>query len=321
MDLRDRALAEDREELILERSKEASFAVNTAAKIRRNMERNRTVKLRALQSGIAEGVFISTGFGEMYDEYFGTVDEQGRPFGLGMMVYSDASIYIGDWYEGKRHSLKNSNSNWVKEDGLSYEGTWQNDLKHGYGTLRYPDGGWYRGEFAKGYEHGHGIKNYSDGSKHEGRFRYGKRDGPGTFTNVEGQQEKRVFREHDVYHEKPIPKVFEVIDEEEENIKLFQPESLLVLAIRAVGKTMHKRQSLLPPAIVHDRLQEFLKPLVAKEYIQSMHPLGNKEFAESLPSFAFLSLEKVAVKHIGFVNYDSQAFLYVTGGNLHGHCY
>lgn len=314
IDLEQQVINPLRNEILLQRSKEASFEVNTAMKLRRNANRVGIVKRRAQQAGIGKGAFISWGFGDTYDEYFGDINDQNLPHGYGIKFYSDGSIYIGDWFEGARHSVKNKAS-WSRNDGLHYEGTWLNDLKHGSGTLRYPDGSSYRGEFAKGYEHGHGHKTFPDGAVFEGRFRFGKRDGPGILTTPDGMVERRVFKENDAFHEKPVPIIVEVINEEEENIKLFQPESLLNLGIRALAKTMHTRQSLLPSHIVHDRLQDFIKHDVVEEFMKTMKPLGTNELIEVAPKFGFLSLECISLKHIKFKNYDAESFIYLSSGN------
>ncbi len=314
IDLKTQALHPLRNEYLLQRSKEASFEVNKSMKLRRNADRIGLVKRRAQQAGIPKGVFVSWGFGDVFDEYFGEVDSKLRPHGYGIKTYSDGTIYIGDWFEGLRHSVKNKAA-WSRNDGLQYEGTWYNDLKHGSGILRYPDGAVYRGEFAKGYEHGHGTKTFPDGSKFEGRFRFGKRDGPGILTSSDGKVERRVFKESDVYHEKPVPKVVEVINEEEENIKLFQPESLLNLGVCALAKTMHTRQSLVPSTMVHDRLPEFVKPWIVEEFLRTMHPSGTQEFIDEGPKFGFFSLENISLKHIKFKNYDAESFIYLTAGN------
>jgi hypothetical protein len=314
IDLENRACDPHREDMLLQRSKEASFEVNTSMKLRRNADRIGIVKRRAQQAGIPKGVFVSWGFGDTFDEYFGEVDDKNRPHGYGIKTYSDGSIYLGDWFEGVRHSVKNKAS-WSRNDGLQYDGTWLNDLKHGSGVLRYPDGSVYRGEFAKGYEHGHGVKTYPDDSKFEGRFRFGKRDGPGILTTADGTVERRVFKENDVFHEKPISKIVEVINEEEENIKLFQPESLLSIGIRALAKAMHTRQSILPSHVIHNRLQEFLKPRVVEEFMKTMKPMGTEDLVLECPKFGFFSLENISVKHIKFKNYDAESFIYLTAGN------
>lgn len=276
------------------------------------------MRRRAQDAGIIDGVFLSWGFGEVFDEYFGEVDANSLPHGHGIKYYSDGSMYLGDWSHGLRHTTERR-AIWTRPDGLQYEGTWQKDQRHGSGEMRYPDQSFYRGEFAKGYEHGHGSKLFADGARFEGRFRFGKRDGPGTLTTPEGQVEKRIFRENDVFHEKPIPVVVEMIDEAEGNVKLFQPESLLDIAIRALAKTMHDRQSLVPTRLVHNRLQDFLKPRVVKEFLETMQPMGTNDFLTVAPTFGFLSLPTVSVKHVKFKNYDTEALIYITAGNTSLH--
>merc|ERR1711871_652047 len=48
------------------------------------------------------------------------------------------------------------------EDGSVYEGYWQHDKQHGFGTLRYAGGAIYRGKFRKGNVHGHGEMKHAE---------------------------------------------------------------------------------------------------------------------------------------------------------------
>jgi len=41
--------------------------------------------------------------------------------------------------------------------GRSYTGEWKNDVKHGTGTMRYPDGSEYVGDFRDDRRHGQGV--------------------------------------------------------------------------------------------------------------------------------------------------------------------
>jgi hypothetical protein len=314
IDIKKNFLNPMREEYLLLRSKEAFYEVNTSAKLRRNADRFDVIKLRAQQSGIQQGVFLSWGFGTVFDEYFGEINKQNQPHGFGLKMYSDKSIYIGEWFNGQRYTKKR-NAIWLRDDGLQYDGTWMTDMKHGFGELRYPDGMLYRGEFAKNYEHGHGYKTLPDGSRFEGRFRFGNRDGPGVLTGPDGQVEKRVFRESEVFFEKPIPQVLEMINEEEENVRLFQPESLITIAVRCVAKVMHTRPSLLPSRKLTLRLQDYLKPMVVEEFLTTVHPIGTMEFINIGPSFGFLSKSTISLKHVKFKNYDAESFIYLTSGN------
>lgn len=314
IDLEKCLLDQEREVNIMNRAKKANLEVKKLAKLRRNADRLREVRNLALNQGIfPEGIHCSWGFGETYDEYFGPLDQQGQLTGLGMMVFSDGSIYIGEWKAGKKNTT--GKGLWTRKDGTQYEGSWVNDLKHGMGTMRYPDQSYYVGEFAKGYEHGQGKKVYANGARFEGRFRFGKRDGPGVFTSSDGVVEKRLFKENDAYHEPAIPPIIEEEIESDTN-KFFQPESLLLIALRALAKTMQTKRNLAPPSILHRRAQEFLKPLLSRRFLETLQPLGSKALIEALPPIAFQSCSIVSLNYIKFKNLDMESFLYCQASNI-----
>jgi hypothetical protein len=110
----------NRDEIINQRTREASFAVRTTAKHYRNLDRQRNMKIMALQQDIFEGKLVSWGFGTKFDEYFGLVDSNGRPHAKkGMKIYSDGSVYIGGWVRGNRHQVE-GNATWTHDRmGLS----------------------------------------------------------------------------------------------------------------------------------------------------------------------------------------------------------
>lgn len=308
IDLKSRALLPNREEEHIERSKKATLEVNRIGKMRRNIDRSHEVRMLAIQHGIGEGgIHCSWGFGEKFDEYFGPIDQQQRPVGLGMMVYSDGSMYIGEWKSGKKHTT--GIGLWTRPDGTQYEGSWINDLKHGVGSLRYPDQSTYVGEFAKGFEHGQGKKVYANTARFEGRFRFGKRDGPGVFTSSDGVTERRVFKENDGYNEVAVPTIIEE-EVETETTKFFHPESLLTIAIKALAKTMQTKKTFASPNTIHQHIQEFLKPMITKKFLETLQPLGSTALIEILPNIAFQSIAEVSLNYIKFKNLDMESFLY-----------
>lgn len=316
LDLQSVLLHPQREEIIIERAREASLGVKTTAKHFRNLDRLRNMKIIALQQDIYEGKMVSWGFGKQFDEYFGPVDAHNRPDGpRGMKIYSDGSVYIGAWMRGMRHHIEGT-AVWTRPDGLQYEGTWMNDLKHGTGKQRYPDGSTYVGEFAQGFEHGNGIRTYADKLRYEGRFRFGKRDGPGAVYHPNGTVDKGIFKDTECFHEKLLPKIEE--DEDAGNdvtMVIFQPDSLLQIAIRAVAQTMKTRRSLVPNTKILKRLQPFLKPLIAKEYLTILNPIGSKHFIQQVPNLAFQLSTSIILNYVKFYYFDMESFLYFTTMN------
>jgi hypothetical protein len=304
----------NRDRLLIERTKEASFAVKTMAKHYRNLDRNRAMKILALQNEIFEGKLVSWGFGAAFDEYYGPIDSNNRPHGeKGLKIYSDGSTYVGSWFRGMRHHVEGKGAIWNRPDGTQYLGTYMNDLKHGKGKFTYPDGGSYSGEFAQGFEHGQGIRIYNDGSKYEGRFRYGKRDGQGILYFPNGKTEKRVFKDTEAFHEALVPEIEEEETEDpDKKISKWEPDSLLTLSVRAVAKAMKFKRNLLPNTLIYRRLQPFLKPMIAKEYLTILNPPGSELFAKEAPPLAFRESTEIKLNYVKFFSYDMESFLYFT---------
>jgi hypothetical protein len=316
LDLEAPAHAPDREALILQRGREARYYVRMGVKLRRNEERLEAVKRRAAEYGVLGGVHISWGF-EAFDEYYGAVDEKGKPHGLGVKVYSDESVYVGGWMHGARHTLKTGL--WTRPDGSQYEGSWMNGFKHGSGMQTFPNGSRYKGEFAKGYEHGHGSRKEVDGWVFEGRFRFGKKDGPGTLTSPEKVVEKRVFKEAFVFHEKPLPPIeedhFDTDIRMEQDTQCFEPDSLMALCISALARAMHSHKSLVPSTLLHRRLPVFMKPWMGIKYLSTIHPRGSPDFLQAAPHIAFTSCAAIDLRGVRFLHFDCETFLYFTAAN------
>ncbi|RAP32927.1 hypothetical protein DID77_03865 [Candidatus Marinamargulisbacteria bacterium SCGC AG-439-L15] len=75
----------------------------------------------------------------------------------------------------------------VLKDGTSYDGAWQNDKAHGFGTIRYPNGEIkYKGNFQNGKYHGVGIHISGNGDRYEGDWVNGEPDGKGISTKQDG---------------------------------------------------------------------------------------------------------------------------------------
>lgn len=98
IDLEYHASHRNREAKVLQRAREAKFHVRTAAKFRRNTDRELIVRQKAAQCKIDYGFLISWGFDTVaYDEYYGEINEvTNEPNGNGVRFYADGSIYIGN---------------------------------------------------------------------------------------------------------------------------------------------------------------------------------------------------------------------------------
>lgn len=201
---------------------------------------------------------------------------------------------------------------WTRPDGLTYEGTWVSDQKHGFGTQTFPNGNKYIGEFAKNYEHGHGTKIFSDGSIFEGKFRFGKRDGMGVLKQPDGTIEKKIFRDSDVFHEKPL---MDVTEEAREDGEYFEPLSLFQLCMNALSNTMHTKRSVVPSYKMHNRLPEYIKTWIAEKFLLSMIPKGSIEFITAASKIAFKDEKEISIKALKFINFDCDSLMYFISAN------
>ncbi len=87
------------------------------------------------------------GFGEKgtHPIYNGEV-EDGKPNGIGILIYKDGRKYVGNWKNGKW----NGKGKYSFNDGFGYEGEWKNGVENGIGILTYSNGDKYEGEFKNG---------------------------------------------------------------------------------------------------------------------------------------------------------------------------
>ena len=121
--------------------------------------------------------------------YEGQLDEDGRPHGMGTVLYAEGdpgerARYQGEFEHGKRHGrgslLWRNGSRYdggFAEDklagqgaliwaiGLVYRGEWRDNHAHGNGELRFPNGRYYIGQWAGGQRHGQGTLNYGPGDE------------------------------------------------------------------------------------------------------------------------------------------------------------
>ncbi|XP_050388946.2 alsin isoform X1 [Patella vulgata] len=105
---------------------------------------------------------------DSYKGYF----KDGQRFGHGIFkqglhMSNAASIYIGEWYNDKRHGYG------VQDDimkGEKYMGMWQEDCCHGKGVVVTLDGMYFEGNFVYDKLTGFGLMLTDDNSCYEGEF-------------------------------------------------------------------------------------------------------------------------------------------------------
>lgn len=137
-----------------------------------------------------------------------------QPHGLGIMYFSDGSIYQGIFNEGGpdlEGRLINTNGAYYEGDirgGIangkgkfqnkhkkySYEGQWDDDTPHGFGKETWGDGTVYDGEFNHGVKQGNGTYFKKGDAEYIGIFQAGKIAHKGKMTCTNGDQYEGMFK-------------------------------------------------------------------------------------------------------------------------------
>lgn len=89
---------------------------------------------------------------EVWGDYEGQIDAEGRRYGKGKIVW---------------------------ENGYEYEGDFVGDLRNGRGTMKYPNGNKYVGDFYDNRRHGWAVFWYNNGVVEMGRYDMGQETGEG----------------------------------------------------------------------------------------------------------------------------------------------
>lgn len=102
-----------------------------------------------------------------------------------LLFLGSFAFYLANPFDNKctQDDCKNGYGVYVRHSGIKYEGEWKNGLRHGRGTLAYPDNYTYVGEWENNRMHGQGIKTFSNGSRYEGKWKNGHQHGHGIFIN------------------------------------------------------------------------------------------------------------------------------------------
>ena len=108
----------------------------------------------------------------------------GQCHGTGKITYSTSAVYEGGFKNGELHGQGTySNAN-----GATYSGGWDSGEKSGKGIGKeFYDNGYYDGEFYDGKRHGQGTYVWSSGSQYTGQWVDGERTGYGTYTWPDGK--------------------------------------------------------------------------------------------------------------------------------------
>jgi hypothetical protein len=101
---------------------------------------------------------------------------EGYPQGNGRETFKDGSFFEGFYIKGKKKSGK-----FEFKDKSYYQGNFEKDLFHGYGTYKWGNKKMYQGNWKEGKINGKGKLIYSDGSYYEGEFVNGSKFGKGKY--------------------------------------------------------------------------------------------------------------------------------------------
>eukprot|EP01034_Spumella_vulgaris_P031679 gene31679-39129_t len=110
--------------------------------------------------------------------------QHGARSGTGRCSYKDGAVYDGEWKE----DLRVDKGSYRFADDTVYTGGWVQD-KMGVsqnpvlGRLQFPDGSVYEGKFQDNSRHGHGTLTSRNGSVYSGQWLNGSQHGQGQFTS------------------------------------------------------------------------------------------------------------------------------------------
>lgn len=105
---------------------------------------------------------------EMVSKYF--KNDESRETLKGIFKDSDQIVY-------RVHTYKT---------GAVYKGQWKGGLRHGQGSMQWPDNAKYEGQWEYNQACGYGTFYHADGDVYEGQWQTNKCNGKGVYTNVNG---------------------------------------------------------------------------------------------------------------------------------------
>ena len=91
--------------------------------------------------------------------------------GKGVFVYPTQERYVGEFVDSDKHG---AGAEYYPTGKLKYRGTFEDNLRTGYGLYYYHNGDKYEGQFARNVPNGRGVYTFSDGQKIAGFFRNGQ---------------------------------------------------------------------------------------------------------------------------------------------------
>jgi len=116
---------------------------------------------------------------------------QGPKSGHGKVTYANKSSYDGQFQNYMRHG----EGVLTLSDGTKYDARWKSDERHGEGKEACPDGTTFVGHYVSGMRHGNGVMTWPEGSKYSGKFERGRANGEGELLRTDGSVYRGQFSE------------------------------------------------------------------------------------------------------------------------------
>lgn len=111
--------------------------------------------------------------------------------GHGKVKYGNNSTYEGQFQNHMRHGF----GTYTLSEGTQYASEWRHDERHGKGREAWADGTIFVGQYAKGMRSGNGVIKWPEGSKYSGHFERGRANGEGELVRTDGSVYRGFFAE------------------------------------------------------------------------------------------------------------------------------
>lgn len=122
----------------------------------------------------------------------GVVDGRGE-----LVWYVDGKLDLkveGSWNKG----VLNGNTKMYFGSGGSYKGMIKNELRDGFGTMKYHDGDYYEGFWKNNKRHGKGVFTFHNGTRFEGTYKNDYEEGFGKIFYKNGQKHEGYFEKGEI---------------------------------------------------------------------------------------------------------------------------
>ncbi|KAJ4454610.1 putative central apparatus associated protein C1a-18 [Paratrimastix pyriformis] len=96
--------------------------------------------------------------------------------------------YEGEYVNFPEKGIMRHGRGTYTEGGMTYTGTWKEDMMDGEGTITYGNGCSYQGQFKDNKYMGRGVYRWADGSQYEGDWVDGAMHGMGDYKDAAGSQ-------------------------------------------------------------------------------------------------------------------------------------